>query len=611
MKKTLLITAALLAAASPMPAQFKAQTMENAPFMSVSQNGKYGVFTIDGIMLGIVNLENPEEGYIYMDESGSEYTQNEYLPGYGTCVANDGTTVGNAVLYEITGETTYDQTDNAVIYSKGEMKVLPSPHTELFNMAHAITPDGSVICGNVGNDNFALDSRNIMMLPAVWYRNAEGEYENPVMLPHPDKDFLGGVPQYVTANAISADGNIVAGTITASSGFWVYPIVYTRDAAGEWSYKLPALDLFYTHPEVDVPENPGDYPELKNFMTQEEIDAYNAALQARKDAGTQDWTTYPYLEDFATDEENAAYQAACQKYESDKAAYDAAVDEATAGSITFTFNNVVLSPDGKFFASTYDRGAGFGPLKPGLKTAKYSRFLTKGTRDGESGDDESGDEEEDLTALTYVINIEDGSYKTFTHAEGASVTCAAQNGVFTGYAGDIYFPKALVMDPENGAVPMEEYYKESCPELTAWVDENMHHEVQDYDPETSEPIVVEKLISGIPFCTPDMKTLVSYAYNSFDFGSDAYYFGYVFQGLPGFEESGVKDVLAKSSELDVRRGGVIDVNGEAYVEVFATDGSKVFAGNASGSLSTGLRGGVYMVRATFADGKVSVRKAMF
>lgn len=463
----------------------------------------------------------------------------------------------------------------------------------------------------MGNDNFALDSRNIMMLPAVWYRNAEGEYENPVMLPHPDKDFLGGVPQYVTANAISADGNIVAGTITASSGFWVYPIVYTRDAAGEWSYKLPALDLFYTHPEVDVPENPGDYPELKNFMTQEEIDAYNAALQAWKDAGTQDWTTYPYLEDFATDEENAAYQAACQKYESDKAAYDAAVDEATAGSITFTFNNVVLSPDGKFFASTYDRGAGFGPLKPGLKTAKYSRFLTKGTRDGESGDDESGDEEEDLTALTYVINIEDGSYKTFTHAEGASVTCAAQNGVFTGYAGDIYFPKALVMDPENGAVPMEEYYKESCPALTAWVDENMHHEVQDYDPETSEPIVVEKLISGIPFCTPDMKTLVSYAYNSFDFGSDAYYFGYVFQGLPGFEESGVKDVLAKSSELDVRRGGVIDVNGEAYVEVFATDGSKVFAGNASGSLSTGLRGGVYMVRATFADGKVSVRKAMF
>lgn len=611
MKKTLLITAALLAAASPMPAQFKAQTMENAPFMSVSQNGKYGVFTIDGIMLGIVNLENPEEGYIYMDESGSEYTQNEYLPGYGTCVANDGTTVGNAVLYEITGETTYDQTDNAVIYSKGEMKVLPSPHPELFNMAHAITPDGSVICGNVGNDNFALDSRNIMMLPAVWHRNAEGEYENPVILPHPDKDFLGGVPQYVTANAISADGNIVAGTITASSGFWVYPIVYTRDASGEWSYKLPALDLFYTHPEVDVPENPGDYPELKNFMTQEEIDAYNAALQAWKDAGTQDWTTYPYLEDFATDEENAAYQAACQKYESDKAAYDAAIDEATAGSITFTFNNVVLSPDGKFFASTYDRGAGFGPLKPGLKTAKYSRFLTKGTRDGESGDDESGDEEEDLTALTYVINIEDGSYKTFTHAEGASVTCAAQNGVFTGYAGDIYFPKALVMDPENGAVPMEEYYKESCPELTAWVDENMHHEVQDYDPETSEPIVVEKLISGIPFCTPDMKTLVSYAYNSFDFGSDAYYFGYVFQSLPGFEESGVKDVLAKSSELDVRRGGVINVNGEAYVEVFATDGSKVFAGNASGSLSTGLRGGVYMVRATFADGKVSVRKAMF
>ena len=605
MKKTLLLTAALLAASTPMSAEFKAQTLENAPFMSVSQNGKYGIFTIDGIMLGIVNLENPEEAYTYMDERGSEYFQNEYLPGYGTCVANDGTAVGNAVLYEMTSETTYDQSDNAVIYRNGELEVLPTPHPEMFNMAHAITPDGSVICGNVGNDAFSLDSRNIMMVPAVWVRNAEGKYDDPILLPHPDKDFMGGVPQYVTANAISEDGNTVAGTITASSGFWIYPIVYKRDANGEWSYTLPALDLFYTHPEVTVPENPGDYPVREDYMTDEEKAAYNAAMEAWLAAGGQDWENYPSLEDFQSDEEKAAYEAACQKYEADKAAYQAAVDQATEGSITFTFNNVVLSPDGKLFASTYSPNSGFGPMKPGMKSAKFSRMLAKNTREGE-GDDT----EEELNATTYVVNVEDGTYKTYTYSEGVSVTCAANNGIFTGYASANDTPRAMVMDPAKGAVPVQEYYQESCPEMTAWINENMYHDVQTYDPETWDPMIVNMLISGIPFCTPDMKTMVSYASNVFDFGSMAYYYGYIFQGLPG-NESGVKDVLAKDSELSVRRGGIIDVDGEAFVEVFATDGSKVFTGNASGSLSTGLRNGVYVVRATFANGKVSVRKAMF
>ncbi len=611
MKKTLLLFSALIMTSMQMFADFKAQMMQNAPFMSVSENGKYGIFTIDGIMLGIIDLENPENAAIYMDDRGSDYYQNEYLPGYGTCVANDGTSVGNAVLYEPTSETTYTSTDNAVVYSNGELTILPSPRPDLFNMAHAITPDGSVICGNVGNDNFGLDSKKIMMVPAVWYRNAAGGYDNPVLLPHPDTDFLGGTPQYVTANAISADGNTIAGTITATSGFWCYPIVYKRDVStGEWSYTLPSLNLFYTHPEVTVPADPGDYPSMGDFMTDEEKKAYNDALAAWQAAGGNDWANYPQLDDFMTDEEKAAYEAACTKYMSDKEAYDSAIEQATAGSITLTFNNVVLSADGKLFASTYAPDAGFGPLAPAKISPKYSRFMNKGARNAGKVSREEGVEY--TTATTFVFNLEDGSYKTYTCADGANVTCAAENGIFLGYSGDQYVPEALVMDPVKGVSKMQDYYQTSCPEMTAWINENMVHEVETYDPETYEPITKNMIISGIPFCSPDMTTLVSYAYNSFDYTSDTYYFGYVFQGMPDAATlSSVKNVISKKSQLNVERGGIINVGGQAYVEVFTTNGSKVFAGNVSGAVNTGLRSGVYVVRAKFADGKLGICKAMF
>lgn len=602
MKKTLLLSAAVLMASTPMFAEFSVQQLDNAPFMSISANGKYSIFTIDGIMLGVVNLEDMS-GDIYMDERGSDYYQNEYFPGYGTCVANDGSAVGNAVLYEPTSETTYSQTDNAVVYKNGELTVLPSPRPDLFNSAHAITPDGSVICGNVGNDNFGLDSKKIMMVPAVWYRNADGGYDDPIVLPHPETDFLGGVPQYVTANAISADGNTVAGTITATSGFWVYPIVYKRDASGKWSYSLPSLNLFYTHPEVQVPENPGEYPDMKDYISEEGQADYDAALAEWQAAGGNDWSTYPALEDFMTDEEKAAYQAACTKYMADKAAYDEAVDAATAGSITLTFNNVVLSPDGKQFSSTYEPDSGFGSLKPGKLSPKHSPFMKKGTREGETTDY--------TVSTVFVFNLDDDTYKTYSCENGVNVTCAANNGILVGYSSDIYTPIAYVMDPAKGVAPMQEYYKESCPAMSTWINENMNYLIETMDWDTGETITEEKLISGIPFCTPDMQTVTTYAFNSFDLSSDSYYFGYVFQGLPEVKPSGVKDVLAKGSLLKVQRGGIINVDGNAYIEVFTTEGSKVFSGNASGSISTGLRSGVYVVRAKFADGKTSVCKAMF
>ena len=104
MKKTLLLLSVLLMTSMQMFAGFKAQILPNAPLMGVSENGKYGIFSIDGIMLCIIDLDNPGDENnpnMFFDDSDNPYVQNEYLPGYGTCVANDGTAVGNAVSSSI------------------------------------------------------------------------------------------------------------------------------------------------------------------------------------------------------------------------------------------------------------------------------------------------------------------------------------------------------------------------------------------------------------------------------------------------------------------------------------------------------------------------------
>ena len=125
----------------------------------------------------------------------------------------------------------------------GEWHLLPVPYPEHTNLAHGITPDGKVICGVVGNDDVSLDATNIMSLPAVWYLQDDGTYGEPVVLPHPEKDFTGRVPQYVSAISISDDGKTVVGQVRDYRGSMEEPIVYTCNDKGEWSYTLICPEL--------------------------------------------------------------------------------------------------------------------------------------------------------------------------------------------------------------------------------------------------------------------------------------------------------------------------------------------------------------------------------
>lgn len=596
MKKILLLSTTLAAASTMMGAP-QAKMYENAAFCGISQDGRYAVSNLMNLMMTIHDLTTDEMIALYFDE---EMGYNEYMPGFGTCVANDGSVVGNAVIYHWPDETHYTTEDMAVIFKEGEIIPLPVPNSEYGGTAHAVTPDGKYICGNVGNDAFGFEYRQSTQLPALWTRNEDGTYGEPVILPHPDKDFLGGVPQYVTAIAMSTDGNTIAGQVVNSSGWYYYPIVYNRNANGEWSYTLPNLELFYTNQDIVIPENPGEYPDKEDFATDEEKEAYNQALKDWQDAGGTDWSTYPNLDDFMTDEEKQAYEDAVREYEIKKQAYDQAINEATEGAISLVFNNVILSPDGKTYASTV-AGLGGGILgAPNKVNAKYNslRVSSKET------------EEEYDTDTPYVFNLEEGTYKTYPTETGLQITCSANGGKFVGFSGNVMIGnmKACIVDMATGIQSLEDYFAVNAPELKTWIEDNMTHEVVVDIDEDNNPIYGDMVISGIPFCTPDMTTITSYAYNVWD--GLTYADGAVFTGLP--EVSGVKGVFNDDkSALSVFKGGIINVSGNADIEVFCADGTRVFNGKASSSLETGLGNGIYVVRAKFADGKVIVRKAAF
>lgn len=607
MKKFLLLAGATLAAFGALAETPTPKIWENAVFSGVSKDGKYAVSNIYNLMVTITDMSNPEISYTYFDDNedhGTAGVQNEYMPGFGTCVALDGSVVGNAMIYDVDlAAQTYSVADNAVIFKEGEIIYLPGVDPSLGGTAHAITPDGKAICGIVGNAAFSIDANQIMQVPAVWYRQEDGTYAEPVLLPHPDRDFLGNVPQYVTAIAMSEDGNIIAGTVTSSTGFDVYPILYKRDAQGNWSYSLPHPEFYYPHPEVEIPENPGDCPEMRDFMTDEEYAAYQAALEAWQEAGGNDWEHYPNMQDFLSSEELAAYNAALQQWQTAKEAYDQAVAAATEGGFTFIFNNVVLSADGKYLGLTRQAAGGI-LLNPGKKVSvKANPFRRAKKTEGEG--EVSGE-----FNTPYIFNTTDDTVKTYAYAEGdLSVTCAGKDGKFVGYKGDVQtVTEALVMSPENGIQTLGEYK----PAVNDWIAENMLHptEVYIYNEETGEyeVAIVDTLISGIPFCTPDMSLITTFVYNNWD-NAGALAYSYEFR-FP--EDSGVQDIAADANGMRVLRDGIININGEANVEVFALDGTRVFnRAAAQGTVSTGLEQGVYIVRATFANGSVKVAKVNF
>ena len=357
MKKTLLSLACVLLGGTMAYAQETAEVghvYQGVTYNNCSPNGKWLV----------ANQETSV--YIYDVATGTNYDFADetytkvYFAGYGHSVTDNGMVCGMA---QEAAES------NAAYFKNGSWVVLPQLSGKLtgFNSANACTPDGSVICGSLGSEGADMStSDRLMLYPVVWTLNADGVYVCQE-LPHPTKDFTGRVPQYVTAIDISADGNTIVGQMVDYSGFYIVPILYTRNAEGAWSYQLLAEDQVYDKEKAaNLPEwvEQPVQPKAEDYMSAADVDAYNAAVEDYNEAyqrcvaGDLDWSElpeYPEKGFYISDQtQAAAYAAAVEKYNKDNAAwyaafeaFDEALTEVTTGK-SFEFNSIHITPNGKY-----------------------------------------------------------------------------------------------------------------------------------------------------------------------------------------------------------------------------------------------------------------------
>ena len=574
MKKILLTVCAALAAGSLFAVE---PTIINGNGIRVfSQNGKYALCDVGGGNAILIDLTTGEQKEFLCDEWTNDPF---YTIGMGNCLANDGTVLSSTRNGE-----------NAAYYKNGEWHELSviNNETGFYNSANGITPDGKVICGSLANAAFSLDASGAMSVPAVWTLQNDGTYGEYTLLPHPDKDLFGNNFQYITAIAISDDGKTVVGQTVDGSGMMNEPIVYKQDENGEWSYELPIHNL-YNPDGLVLPEDPGDGPmppSIESFMTEEEKAAYNQAM-ADWQADGYDYSKYPNAQDYISAENYAKYEEAYAEYQKVFEEWDAAsiayseVKYAIqSSSPNFVFNNVVISPDGKYYGSTAeaeDPNADPWSWMPVVTNTPWAIDLT--TKEVTKYDEESRE-----------------------------IDCFIDGGVIVSNGIYAEQPQSYIIK-DGVTTSVYDYLSALSPEMAKWCQENFDHvvEMEVYNPdiEDFEVVPTELCITGLAFASYDMKHLSAYAQATWDnYDPIGWYF-------PLAELSGVSNVVADSAAALVKVQGDVVVVSDAVValDVYNAAGALVLSRqNPAQATQLNLTEGVYIVKATAADGTAATVK---
>lgn len=635
MKKLLLLASAAMLTAGTMAAAGLESPKElpNRAINKISQNGEYAASYLYGTAV-IMNLLTGDE-YVYTDEISS------YDFGNGNFISNTGVLVGQ------------QNGAYAAIWQDGEWSELNDDTATRMSLAAGITLDGTRIVGCIAPESYTGDYEGLMMVPCYWDVNSDGTFGQTNYLPYPQGDFIGRTPQYITAVYVSADGKTIAGQITDFGGGVRQPIVYTCDASGKWSYSLPQDNLYHIDGFV-IPEDPGEAPEIspENFMTEEELAKYNAAVDEYFDIA---WNTpYPELYQFMTDEEWAAYSAALEEYYETWENYPEEQDYMTAEEWqdyqnaiqeyydlvnsaeypnyqdymteeewaqyqdaqkimdewdekwnefsmayqelctlvpSFTFNNVYLSADGTKMVSTLEK-------------------------------DDSGEFWDPFAPKEYhpwVFDLTNESFTQYRHSDAMLIVSSMADD------GTLYAQKpATFDDPETQAyilpvgsdefMPIYDYFTVANPSVASWIKDNLTRTYikLEVDEETWDYVEKEvtTIITGMPFVNGDKSILALSVENTWDY-DDVPAFTYL---IPT-DYAGIGNVVADAENCKVmaRRGGVINLVGEfASVAVYDIAGRAVFSTKAPASIiETGLGSGAYVIKATTARGNVIVSKVAF
>lgn len=572
MKKSLLL---FLSAATTAMAVSGAELKEpsfysNTAIQNVSPNGKWAASEVYGTVV-LFNLDTGEQTVFEAGDMGTPY----YTLGLGNTLSDNGILVCST---ETNSDATY--------LENGEWKSLKIGEAKNANScANGITPDGSRICGNLGLVQTTLDDVT-MIVPAVWDRQADGSYGDYVVLPHPELDFTGRAPQYITAVAISDDGRVVVGQIVDCRGAFQYPIVYTQGTDGEWSYSLPT-DHLMNPDHIVMPENPGESPEMpdpKSYLDESGLAAYQEAYDKWVASG-YDSALYPDYVDFMTEakraeyqDADAAYKIALEEWNVKYDAFDTAYWDIVEASPNFEFNQMALSPDGKFFAMSNSKEDDSDPNAWFPVTIDH----------------------------VWVMSTEDDA---ITKYEGRSLSVKAwggdyvlavetdqNSGCFNGF---------LLKDGEETS--LYDYLCAKGETIKEWVDLNLTHETEVYDWETETVVIKNEMYTGLPVASRDLSVIASWTQTNWgDYTPESYLFDFRDAGGVNIMEADKKGTVAFDANGNLTVGtGVVDL------AVFEVGGTCVLrVSDPDSTVACDLSKGIYIVKATFADGSSVVAKAV-
>lgn len=581
MRKFLLFSSAALmgvASAMALPTAPKVLPMQNITKMS--PDGRYVVVEAYGSM-EIIDLET-DKTYIYT--AGAEFDEEQYTSGNGRAWSSNGIMVGCT--------TTIGTPD---YWQNGEWKSLPNPDNRQIYLT-GINTDGTMICGTVSvipSDNYPSD---LLIVPAYWTLNDNGEWSEPQFLPFPMLDFTGRVNMYVYAHVISADGKTMFGHTKDYSGFRSFPIVYELGEDGKWSYRTVADDLVnpskYEFPEYPSEDDLPEFPEPTNYMNAEQLEDYNDALANYRENGW-DPDLYPEVYDYMTDEMWA-------KYQEDKVAYDQKAqeyNEKIEAFFTMFYKALDETPDFMMNIIHMDDNATMGVMSQSHKIY-------------EDPDDPWSPVTEYVSPMVFDLKNDTHQLASLEGYDKLNITAMTTNGVMLA-AGDNLGATAFIKFPGKDWQDLYDFLKANTTEETGkWMEENLVHTFSFIDQMegTTQEYKDYKMI-GHACCSDDLSLFASAIDNAWDFDDENYTYGYI---IPTTYASGVKLTAADSSlKVKAMAGGVIAVSECADIEVFDMQGRRVFnANNAVGDIATGLEAGFYTVKATSGD-NTTVVKARF
>lgn len=568
MKKTVLLGIICCGVSSLYAGDFEPLLLPEFYVQKISPDGKW-LYSDTGM----------GEVVLYDLETNDAYVYETLWLGSGNSISADGTAVGS---------------DGSALFVKGDNVFYAGTLSNYgYSTINGITSDGSRIVGVIGNDSSTgMEDDNQYYFPYVADVDDNGNCSEPVFLPHPDKDFMGLVPQYSSATWISSDGKIILGQLIDYSGMFIQPIVYRQDAAGEWSYTLPTKSMFNPN-HIEIPEFPGEF-ELKpveptDFMSDEMKEQYLEDFEWWETEGRFDQDLYPgdHLEDYMTPSEIEEYNKAVEEYNYYAEEYNEKL-EAYLEARNMIFDTSVKFPQ------------------------NGSRMNEKGTLATMPGIRSVGSEWDMRDVYdTYVLDFADDSMtKLASHNDMILPVQILNSGFIIGTEMETVVASYVYAPGATDYVSLEDYLAGENPQAAQWMQENLVHDIDTgggISPQTTR--ATGTMISGQVLVNEDF-TVVASGVPAYMFDPELYYFTYVFTGL----YSGVKTVDANiNSDVKFTRGGMMEINGNVKdLTIIDLSGRKVFEMcSANGVVDTNLCRGIYVITYTDSLGNRVSHKVSF